>query len=115
MATVRPTLTSILCAAVLALPAAAATLTEDAKLLASDGAAYDDFGWSVSVSGETAVVGAWADDDNGDSSGSAYVFDGPWEPAVTPFAGGCAPGAGGQVGPGLCLLIACLALRRGRG
>ena len=49
--------------------------TEQAKLTASDGAADDRFGWSVSVSGDTAAVGAWGDDDNGTDSGSAYVFD----------------------------------------
>ena len=48
--------------------------TEQTKLTASDGAAGDYFGGSVSVSGETAVVGAFGDDDNGSDSGSAYVF-----------------------------------------
>ena len=47
---------------------------EQAKLSASDGAAFDVFGTSVSVFGDTAVVGAPADDGNADSSGSAYVF-----------------------------------------
>ena len=45
-----------------------------AKLSASDGASYDYFGYSVSVSGDTALVGADLDDDNGANSGSAYVF-----------------------------------------
>ena len=52
------------------------------KLLAADGAADDHFGYRVAVSGDTAVVGAWADDDKGSYSGSAYVFvrsvDGTW-------------------------------------
>ena len=48
--------------------------TEQAKLLASDSAAYDLFGYSVSISGDYAIVGAYADDDNGDMSGSAYIF-----------------------------------------
>ena len=48
--------------------------TEQAKLTASDADALDDFGRSVSVSGDTAVVGAVGDDDNGNLSGSAYVF-----------------------------------------
>jgi len=47
---------------------------EDAKLLASDGAPGEWFGWSVAVSGDTAVIGAFLDDDNGDDCGSAYVF-----------------------------------------
>jgi hypothetical protein len=48
--------------------------TQQAKLLPSDGAPYDEFGNSVSISGDTALIGAWWDDDNGDYSGSAYVF-----------------------------------------
>ena len=44
------------------------------KLTASDAAANDNFGWSVSVCGNVAVVGADSDDDGGASSGSAYVF-----------------------------------------
>jgi hypothetical protein len=47
---------------------------QSAKLTASDGAELDFFGWSVSVSGNTAVIGSTQDDDKGDSSGSAYVF-----------------------------------------
>ncbi len=48
--------------------------SEQAKLIASDGEAGDFFGISVSVSGDTAIVGAHLDDDNGDNSGTAYVF-----------------------------------------
>ena len=48
--------------------------TEQAKLLASDGAGGDHFGESVAVDGDTAVIGAFTDDDNGSCSGSAYVF-----------------------------------------
>ncbi len=48
--------------------------SQEAKLTASDAAVDDEFGRSVSVSGETAVVGAWHDEDNGYRSGSAYVF-----------------------------------------
>jgi hypothetical protein len=53
---------------------AGTTWVQQAKLLASDGAAGDYFGRAVSVSGETALLGAWGDDDNGSYSGSAYVF-----------------------------------------
>lgn len=35
---------------------------EVAKLLASDGAANDHFGWSVSVSGNTLVIGSIRDE-----------------------------------------------------
>lgn len=50
------------------------TWTEQAKLTASDAASFDGFGFSVAVSGDTAVVGSRRDDDAGTSSGSAYVF-----------------------------------------
>jgi len=46
-----------------------------AKLLADDGADGDAFGRSVAIQDTTAIVGAWHDDDNGDRSGSAYLFD----------------------------------------
>jgi len=49
-------------------------ITETAKLLASDGAAYERFGNSVSISDDVALVGAFDDDDNGSYSGSAYVY-----------------------------------------
>jgi hypothetical protein len=45
------------------------------KLVPSDGAAYDQFGWSVAISGNYAIVGAWLDDDNGTDSGSAYIYN----------------------------------------
>lgn len=51
-----------------------ATWTEQQKLIASDGAEEDSFGGSVSIDGDYAVIGAHGDDDNGDSSGSAYIF-----------------------------------------
>jgi hypothetical protein len=41
------------------------------KLTASDGAAYDRFGWSVAIWGDTVLVGAYGDDN---SRGSAYLF-----------------------------------------
>ena len=53
------------------------------KLLADDGAAGDSFGESVSISEDTAIIGATGDDDKGDGSGSAYIFvraaDGTWK------------------------------------
>ncbi len=51
------------------------TGTQIAKLTASDGAADDSFGISVAISGTTAIVGAMFDDDNGTSTGAAYLFD----------------------------------------
>ena len=46
-----------------------------AKLLPNDGAEFDSFGGSVAISGATAIVGAAGNDDNGDNSGTAYLFD----------------------------------------
>jgi hypothetical protein len=51
------------------------TFTQQQKLEASDPAAFDGFGESVAISGETIVVGAFADSGvAGDIQGSAYVF-----------------------------------------
>jgi hypothetical protein len=47
---------------------------EQQKITASDGAAGDFFGGAVTLEGTTAIIGAIGDDDNGSSSGSAYVF-----------------------------------------
>jgi hypothetical protein len=47
---------------------------KEARLAARDGQDNDHFGRSVSVDGDTAVVGMPHDDENGDASGSAYVF-----------------------------------------
>ncbi|MBN2293997.1 MAG: hypothetical protein JXM70_16340 [Pirellulales bacterium] len=49
--------------------------TQVAKLTADDGAANDLFGYSVSISGTTAIIGSQDDDDNGGDSGSAYIFE----------------------------------------
>lgn len=51
------------------------TLSERAKLTASDGAPTDFFGRSVAASGDTVVVGAFNDDNEAIlGQGSAYVF-----------------------------------------
>ncbi len=46
-----------------------------AKLLPDDGGADDLFGFGVAISGTIAIVGAYRNDDNGEGSGLAYVFD----------------------------------------
>ncbi|MDH3328579.1 MAG: FG-GAP repeat protein, partial [Desulfobulbaceae bacterium] len=48
-----------------------ADMTQTAKLTADDGAADDQFGYSVAISGDTVVVSARGDDSY---TGSAYVF-----------------------------------------
>ena len=59
--------------------------SEQIKLTASDAEENDFFGRSVSISGDTAIIGADGDDDNGANSGSAYIFtrsDGIWSEQV---------------------------------
>ena len=48
--------------------------TQQQRLQPSDVALNDQFGYFVSVSGDTAVVSSVADDDGGEQAGSAYVF-----------------------------------------
>ncbi|RDH83611.1 MAG: hypothetical protein DIZ78_13965 [endosymbiont of Escarpia spicata] len=47
-----------------------ADFADEIKLMASDGASQDQFGWSISISGDTAIVGAPVVDTNG----AAYIF-----------------------------------------
>ena len=55
-----------------------ADMTQTAKLTASDGAKYNDFGSAVSISGDTVVVGAYgAKVGNNSYQGAAYVFVAP--------------------------------------
>jgi hypothetical protein len=60
--------------------------TQQAKLAPDDGDDGDNFGWDVDLSGDTALVGAYTDDDpNGEDAGSAYAFtrsDGSWSQAA---------------------------------
>jgi hypothetical protein len=70
--------------------------TESHKLVPADGAQADRFGESVAAASSYAVVGAFADDDQGDASGSAYVWVGDLvdgEPCV----------ADGECASGLCV------------
>ena len=50
-------------------------LAQKQKLTASDGTTGDFFGYSVSLSGDRVLVGAQWDDEDGNRSGSAYVFE----------------------------------------
>lgn len=47
---------------------------QQAKLTASDGALLDKFGWSVSIDGYYAIVGAHLNDEKDDDAGAAYIF-----------------------------------------
>ena len=47
---------------------------EQAQLTAGDGAGNDEFGISVALSGDTALVGAYLDDNSASNAGSAFIF-----------------------------------------
>ena len=69
----------------------------------TDAGAGDRFGYSVSVYSNTAVIGAYGNDDNGSASGSAYVFernaDGSWPTSPTAnLTAGTDAGAGDRFG-----------------
>ena len=51
------------------------TWSQEAKLSAADGASLDKFGHSVGITAGFAAVGAFRDDDNGEDSGSMYIFE----------------------------------------
>lgn len=48
--------------------------SQQAKLTANDAASFDDFGYAVGISGDTAVIGAYRDQNGGIATGSAYIF-----------------------------------------
>ena len=50
------------------------TWTEQAKIQASDAQATDYFGYSVAISGDTVIVGAWKESPGAAAAGSAYIF-----------------------------------------
>ena len=51
------------------------TWEKQAYFTANDSAVHDHFGFSVSISKNYLIVGSPNDDDNGDNSGSAYIFE----------------------------------------
>lgn len=51
--------------------------SQAAKVTASDGAAGDSFGWWIRKDSGVVAVGAPEDDDNGNASGSVYVYGEP--------------------------------------
>ncbi len=59
----------------IASPALAGLFDAETKIIANDAETGDRFGESVAISGNTAIVGAKGNDDSGDRSGSAYLFD----------------------------------------
>jgi hypothetical protein len=51
------------------------TWSHQANLTADDGAPGDVFGWSAALSNGNALIGATRNDDKGNESGSAYIFE----------------------------------------
>jgi len=78
------------------------TWIQQAKLLPDDGNENARFGSSVALDGNTVLIGAPDDDDNGRQSGSAYVFartNGVWTQSakLLPSDGVCGDGFGTSV------------------
>ena len=48
--------------------------TQQAKLVASDAGENNQFGWSIAVSGDTAIAGAPYEDTGATNAGAAYIF-----------------------------------------
>jgi len=51
------------------------TWTEVAELLASDAAAFDEYGFSVAIDGDYATVGTYRNDDQATDAGKVYVYE----------------------------------------
>ena len=49
--------------------------TEHSKIIAFDGDSYDRFGYSICINQDRLVVGSIYDDDNGENSGSVYLYE----------------------------------------
>jgi len=75
------------------------------ELLASDAAIEDAYGFTVAISGQTAAVSAYLDDDQGTNSGSTYVYELKNEGGETCVTGGeC---LSGFCADGVCCDSAC--------
>ncbi|MAF66790.1 MAG: hypothetical protein CMJ84_14170 [Planctomycetes bacterium] len=72
------------------------------KLTPSDAAPHDWFGWDVSLDGRLALAGSHRDDDDGNESGSAYLFDALAGLELTKLTAGDAA-AGDNFGTGVLL------------
>ncbi|MFT5424088.1 MAG: hypothetical protein ACI89L_001880 [Phycisphaerales bacterium] len=56
-------------------PASAQLILDDRQIYAGDAAHEDEFGWSVALDGGVIAVGAARDDEIGEDSGSAYLYN----------------------------------------
>ncbi|WP_198552528.1 FG-GAP repeat protein [Psychromonas sp. MB-3u-54] len=52
------------------------TWSEEAKIKPGDGVYRDFFGWSMGLSGDSALIAAHLEDDNGADAGAVYVYTG---------------------------------------
>ncbi|MEZ6083097.1 MAG: hypothetical protein R3E58_03865 [Phycisphaerae bacterium] len=70
------------------------TWQQSAKLTAADGTISDYFGSDVALSGDTILIGAYGNDDEGLQSGSAYIYrktNGVWQQTAKLSANDAAP------------------------
>ena len=70
----RSVLVACIIGLICAAPAPGQSVCEVDHVSASDGGGFQNFGRAVAVSGDTSLMGAKTDNDNGLESGSAYVF-----------------------------------------
>ncbi|HAS43743.1 MAG TPA: hypothetical protein DCS93_24895 [Microscillaceae bacterium] len=68
-------LITLCCLVILGTLQAKAQWTQVSKILASDGQSSDEFGRSVSISGNYAIVGAFKEDTGGYGAGAAYIYN----------------------------------------
>ena len=61
--------------------------TQVAKLTAGDGAANDNFGYSVSIDGDTVVIGAYGDAPTREPKAGPHTCSRAPRPATSPPAG----------------------------
>jgi hypothetical protein len=65
------------------------TFVETEKLIASDSAGVDQFGYAVAIHGSTLLVGAYREDDQAPNAGAVYVFElqaGSWQEELKLYA-----------------------------
>ena len=78
-----PVVTGLVLAGAATVPAVAATGFDETKLTATDGGAFDYYGYSIAAADDRVVVGAYLNSDNGTDAGAAYVYEpdgsGGWE------------------------------------
>ncbi len=64
------------------------------KIIASDGAGGDNFGFAVALGNGRALIGADGDDDRGSAAGAAYLYEGVTHCLPSATAGACCTAVG---------------------